>query len=85
MYSVFDSFLATDTWSKNHPNDEERFYLCLQEVVRESDFNADNMGEYFRTVKNISRTDENQYFSNSIDDLVAKAWAVSDYIKFTGE
>ncbi|WP_460231877.1 hypothetical protein [Agrobacterium radiobacter] len=85
MYSVFDSFLATDTWSKNHPNDEQRFYLCLQKVVREDDFNADNMGEYFRQLKKISRDDEDQYFSDSIDELVAKAWAVRDYIKVTGE
>lgn len=85
MYQVFDAFLATDTWFTGHKNDEDRFYLALQKVVRNEGFNADQMGEYFRQVKGASPDDDDPYFSDKIDELRAKAWAVSDYINVTGE
>ena len=46
MYAVFDSFLAADTWHTTHPLDGRRFFLALDKVVRNENFNADKMAAY---------------------------------------
>jgi hypothetical protein len=80
-YSVFDKFLRVDTWLSGHPNDEERFFKCLHEVVTLPDFNADAMGEYLKQKKGV--TSDDHLYSSTIRDLVTKAWAVRDYLQYT--
>jgi hypothetical protein len=81
LYEAFDRFLSVDTWHTRHPSDEERFFIALKMVVTDLTFNPDNMGEYFRQKKKVSRDDEEHPFNYSIDHYVAAAWAVKDYLK----
>ncbi len=86
MYQVFDGFLTTDTWYKDHPNDNERFYSALDKVVRNPDFSAENLGNYIRAKKNILRDNEDhREFSSAADKLVSNAWAVREYLQATGQ
>lgn len=86
MYQVFDGFLTTDTWYKDHPNDNERFYSALDKVVRNPDFGAENLGNYIRAKKNILRDNEDHRdFSSATDKLVSNAWAVREYLQATGQ
>jgi hypothetical protein len=54
LYEAFDNFLNTGTWHTIHPNDEERFFVALEKVIKDSKFNPDQLGEYMRQ-KNTSR------------------------------
>jgi hypothetical protein len=90
MYQTFDKFLATDTWGKDHPSDEKRFFQALDRVVRDSDFDPDKMGEYMRQKKRpkgqkrpLTKTEAHP-FGDAIKDYVAAAWAVKDYLAATG-
>ena len=83
LYSKLDIFLSNENWYGTHPFDEERYYLALSQIVHHPDFNADSMGEYIRKIKNISRDDDDGYFSKAVDRLVSNAWAVRDYFKYT--
>ena len=84
LYDVFDKFLAVSTWHTRHPSDEQRFFTVLASVVKDPRFNPDELGEYFRQKKAVSRDDESNFFKVAIDDYVAKAWAVKDYLKANG-
>lgn len=75
--SVFDTFLLVDTWHTCHPEDEKRFFLRLQRVVSNPDFNADQMADY------MERTVKNPAFDHAISHYRAAAWAISDYLKVT--
>ena len=84
MYEAFDRFLAVSTWYTKHPNDEERFFHALRSVVRNDLFSPDALGDYIRQKAGVSRDDGHPY-NDVIDDYVAAAWAVKDYLKATGE
>jgi len=46
-------------------------------------FNADDMGDEFRTQKNIDRTDPSQQaFIQAVDDRVAQAHAVREFLDY---
>jgi hypothetical protein len=77
VYEVFDSFLATSTWYTGHDRDLERFNQALGLVVEEFAFNADEMGAYMKGKVNPVHHDY-------VDELVAKGWAVREYLKATG-
>jgi hypothetical protein len=79
MYEIFDSFLLGRNWSRQHDNDLEQFYLRLSKVVRHSDFNPDQMGEYFRQ-RTASTPREAHPFRIAIDRYVADAWAIRKYL-----
>ena len=81
LYEAFDDFLHVDTWHTRHPNDEERFFVALEKVVKIPKFNPDDLGEYMRQKKRVSRDDEQLHFNTAIDHYVAAAWAVKDYLK----
>jgi hypothetical protein len=81
-YDVFDSFLKVDTWYTGHWMDNRRFFVCLDKVVRNPDFNADGKGEYFRTATGVD-SDEHP-FAFRVRDLIGKAWAVREYLEVTG-
>lgn len=85
MYEAMDAFLSADTWYKNHPNDEQRFYTALSTIVRQEGFNADELRNYIRAQKNVTTHDGSHPFEGVIDDLATKAWAVYDYLKITGQ
>jgi hypothetical protein len=85
MYQAFDSFLQIDTWHTRHPTDEERFFVALSKVVRNSKFNPDEMGEYMRQKTGSGAARGSHPFELAIDHYVAAAWAVQDYISATGE
>lgn len=85
MYEVFDSFLARDTWFKMSDFEEKHFYQRLQMVVRFDEFNPDELGDYIRQQKGISREDEDQYFNQTVEDIVRRAHAVRDYLQATNE
>lgn len=85
MYQAFDRWLATDTWHTSHPNDDARFYQALATVVTHDSFNADDMGTYFRTAKDVSRDDaDDDHFNYVIDKRVTQADAVREYLGVTG-
>jgi hypothetical protein len=80
-YKPFNSFLRVDTWHTSHPLDDQRFFQCLHDVVREPDFSAEAMGEYMRAAKQVESDDHP--FAQRIDSLVRKAWAVREYLEAT--
>jgi hypothetical protein len=84
MYEVFDKFLAVDTWHTRHPLDEQRFFIALATVAKNPKFNPDDLGAYIRAKKGVSRDNEEHPFNFEIDDYVAKAWAVKDYLRVNG-
>jgi hypothetical protein len=81
MYEAFDNFLEIDTWHTHHPSDEARFFVVLETVVKNPKFNPDELGAYIRQKKHISRDDEANPFSPAVDEYVAQAWAVKDYLR----
>jgi hypothetical protein len=84
LYEAFDKFLNTDTWHTRHAYDEERFFIALEKVIKDPQFNPDRLGEYMREKKNVSRDDAENAFNFDIDHYVAAAWAVKDYLKANG-
>ncbi len=78
MYDVFDSFISIDTWHTDHPNDEQRFYLALNKVVRNPGFNADDLCAWLKSK-----------VAPSMHEYVvpwhSRAWAVRDFLKYTSE
>jgi len=82
IYSVFDSFLNTDTWHTSHALDDERFYRALTKVVRDGDFNADAMRDYMRAKKGLASNDHESGFAKAIDRRAQDAWAVADYLRY---
>jgi hypothetical protein len=85
MYQVFDGFLAMDTWHTRHALDERRFFEALSSVVKDSNFDPEKMGEYFRqkTRSTIHANDNKHPFEHAIAHYVAAAWAVKDYLAAT--
>jgi hypothetical protein len=81
LYEAFDNFLEIDTWHTHHPTDEQRFFTALNKVVTNPKFNPDNLGQYIRGKKGVSRDDGENAFNVAIDNYVAAAWAVKDYLK----
>jgi hypothetical protein len=81
LYETFDNFLNVDTWHTRHPFDEQRFFIELHKVIKDPQFNPDNLAEYIREKKNVSRDDRENLLNVAIDDYVAAAWAVKDYLK----
>jgi hypothetical protein len=81
LYEAFDNFLNVDTWHTRHANDEHRFFVALCQVIDNPKFNPDEMGEYMRQKKRVSRDDEQMHFNVAIDFYVAAAWAVKGYLK----
>jgi len=81
MYDIFNSFLDVETWYKDNPFDNERFYSALSEVVLENDFSPDSMADHMRSYKNVSHDDNTEY-SRRIEDLQSAAWHIKDYLKF---
>ena len=84
IYNALDSFLAVETWHTGHPSDEKRFYLALNEIVGHPDFSSESMGTFLRERVKIASADRDQYFENAIQALVTKAWAVRDFLQYTG-
>ena len=76
--------MAVDTWHTSHPFDEERFFKALHQIVREPNFNPDEMGEYMRQKVGVSQDDDDNTYNQAIDGYVAAAWAVKDYLKANG-
>jgi hypothetical protein len=84
MYEVFDPYLKTDTWHTSHPLDDQRFFRALNEVVKNPNFNPDEMGRYMREQKKVSRDDNTNPFNSVIDDRVSNAWAVKEFLEANG-
>ncbi len=81
-YSVFDTFCKVPTWHTSHPMDQKRFHSALKQVVRESSFSPEMMGDYIR--QNHAEPmwpKESEELQLVISDLVSKAWAVKDYLE----
>lgn len=81
LYAAFDNFLDSETWYTSHAFDEDRFYSALAQVVRNPQFSADNMGEYFRRKNNVTH---DHPLGDTIQRLVCKADAVWEYLRRTG-
>ena len=84
IYSAFDQFLLVDTWHTTHPLDSRRFYLALDKVVRDGNFNADVMGAYMYAKTGVSRETEGG-LGYSIERYKTAAWAVRGYLEAIGE
>lgn len=87
VYEALDSFLNVATWHTSHDYDLERFYKALDKIVSNPAFNADQIGEYIKGKfpERFAADDAEMYWDPIKDDLVQKAWAVRDYLKFTGK
>jgi len=83
MYDVFNNFLNVETWYKDHPNDNERFYHALSKVIDNEDFSPDAMAEHMHTYKNVTPDDDTE-FSRRIEELQSAAWHIRDYRKTVG-
>ncbi|MAI61859.1 MAG: hypothetical protein CBB87_05100 [Micavibrio sp. TMED27] len=83
MHNIFDNFLDKDTWHKDHPGDNAMFYSALSQVIDDESFCSDEMAEYMRNRKNVSR-DNNDIFSFRIQTLQSAALHISDYKKLIG-
>ena len=82
MYEAFDSYLNIETWHTAHPLDNERFYRCLAKVVRDPNFNPDEMGEYMRDQKGLDRDNaHHEDFNEVIDRRVSQAWAIKYFLR----
>ena len=80
MYEVFNSFLQVDTWHTRHPTDNRRFFIALQPVVSDPNFNPDEMGRYMRDKLGINPDDREHPFNISIDRYTSDAWAIRGYL-----
>lgn len=78
MYEAFDFFLNIDTWHTRHPSDENRFFVCLNKVVRHEEFSPDEMGEYMR--QKTGRTDRRDPLAGQIDKYVALARTIKQFV-----
>jgi hypothetical protein len=79
MYEAIDPFLDVDTWHSTHPEDEARFYRCLQRIIANPDFNADDLGAYIDAKCATFSGDE--FWGESRNRYVAAAWAVRRYLQ----
>lgn len=80
MYEVFDSFLNVPQWYTREAGERKRFSLCLAEVVQNSDFSPNKMGEHFlEHTESSSLT--NEVRTKAIADYVADAQAVRYYLQ----
>lgn len=80
MYQALDPYLRSDTWHTGHPYDDGRFYAGLREIVHHPDFNADQMGDYFRSQKGVSRDNpDDEAFNQVIDKRVTQADAIREF------
>jgi hypothetical protein len=77
MYSVFDPFLARDTWHTSHSLDDKAFYICLEKVVTAPDFSPDRMRQHFIAEKG-------ETFGCRIDELTMVAWGIREYLQTVG-
>ena len=83
MYSAFDPFLLVGTWHTNHDLDNERFDQALNTVVDDPAFDPNVMGDYMRQQKNVVNG-QPAAFEDRIEQLVARAWAVKEFLETTG-
>jgi hypothetical protein len=85
MYQVFDGFIGVDTWHTCHPLDESRFFLALNQVVRDPNFSPDAMGDYFRSKLSRTYDRDTNPFESAVVHYVSAAWAVRDFLAAIGE
>jgi hypothetical protein len=84
MYEVFDPFLASKTWHREKTGDRERFYLALDQVVREAAFDPEEMGDYARATLGIAAECGDDDRDNAVTRRVTDAWAVRDFLSVIG-
>lgn len=82
MYGAFNDYLDIDTWHTGHSYDLERFNHALARVINEPGFNPDQMGEHFRSYKNVDR--DGGAFDIAVDERVKAGWAVREYMDANG-
>ena len=77
MYDIFNSFLGTDTWFSQPPNDVKRFNLALAKIVGDPHFSADDLKQHFE----VQLGDRAARFQSAIENYHARADAVRDYLQ----
>ncbi|CAN7209215.1 hypothetical protein LJR225_000730 [Phenylobacterium sp. LjRoot225] len=82
IYSVFDSFLDSDTWFKGETSDNEGFFLALSQIVQDPGFSPQRMGDYIGA-RMQSKLDS-QYLDGTIHRLAGYAEVVHGYLKAVG-
>jgi hypothetical protein len=82
VYQAFDEFLDVETWHTTHALDEERFYRALDKVVRDKDFNSEEMATYMCQKFSVSRGGGN-HFSEAIERYTDSASAVRGFLEAT--
>lgn len=86
MYQAFDPYLNASTWATNHHLDDERFYKALATVVHDPAFDADAMGQHFRTVKSVNPNNAQQaQYNGVIEQRITQAHAIREYLEVTGD
>jgi hypothetical protein len=78
MYEVLDDVLHVETWHTMHPLDVERFFRALDRIVKQPNFNPDDMGAYIRAKVSDPALDY------AVARLVSDAAVVRDYLKAIG-
>ncbi len=80
MYEKLDSFMATDTWHTRHPSDEKRFFMVLHELLKNRDFDPEEMAEFMRQRVGTANNPAHP-LRPAIDHYTAAAWAVKGYVE----
>ena len=79
-----DGFLNVGTWHTFHPNDQERFYIALNRIVRDPKFDVAKMAEEIRArgYKDGLRED---YIEQNVDKYIEAASVVDAYLRAIGD
>jgi hypothetical protein len=79
MYEVFDGFLESHKWFSGHPDDERRFFIALNKIIRNDQFDPVAMGDYMRE-KLKAKPDTTIDLDLHVTGLVNQAAAIKDFL-----
>ncbi len=78
MYQALDAFLRAPAWYANRPTERRRFFQAIDVIVRDPNFDAENLAEYL-----MQRAD-NPRLNHIARSLAAEALSVRDFLIATG-
>lgn len=79
LYRVFDHFLCAANWRKGDPNDEQRFFEALGQVVRNPNFDPEMMRMYLNSEAARSGR-RNDRFHDLVEHYVSGARSIQGYL-----
>ncbi len=82
--NAFGEFVKVKTWDTRSPDDEREFFLALDTIVRDRNFNPEQMAEFFRQTFETETTPDSESIDEAIEHYLDAAWAVKRYLESTG-